>query len=109
MKVSLIVSSKGQITLPAAMRRELGLAGNAIVTAERQDGRIVLTPAIVLETEQYSAADIAGWVREDRFSGTERAAVIAKLKRPSKRTPSTNLKPKANLKPAAQRAPRRRA
>lgn len=96
MKASLIVSSKGQITLPAAMRRAMGLAGNAVVTAEQQAGRIVLTPAMVIETESFSDADIAAWARDDRFAPGEREALqrsLAKRKR--------GVKP---AKPASRRA-----
>ncbi len=83
-KTSLIVSSKGQITLPAAMRRAIGLSGNAIVTAEQQGGRIVLTPAMVVETETYADADIQAWLRDDRFAPGEREALTRALAAKSK-------------------------
>jgi hypothetical protein len=41
------------------MRRALGLSGNAVVTAEEREGKIVLTPAVVVEMEAYSDAQIA--------------------------------------------------
>lgn len=81
MKENLIVSSKGQITLPSAMRKALGLEGNAIVTAEQQGGRIVITPAIVVETEVYSDEDIEAWRKEDEFAPGEREALARNLKR----------------------------
>lgn len=127
----LIISNKGQIMLPASMRRELGLTANTLVTAEQQGGRIVLTPAIVVETEHYSDADTANWVREDRFGSGERELLTTRLKNQTKRVSKTKLKtkpdlkhtvefkPKANLKPGldlkpnrkakTKRAPRRRA
>ena len=79
MKENLIVSSKGQVTLPAAMRRALGLTGNAIVTAEQSGGRIILTPAMVVETEPYTDEDIANWQRDDAFAEGEREALARKL------------------------------
>jgi len=79
MKQNLIVSSKGQITLPAAMRRALGLHGNAIVTAEQQGGRIVLVPAMVVETEVYSDEDVRAWERADAFALGEREALARRL------------------------------
>lgn len=79
MKDNLIVSAKGQITLPAAMRRALGLKGNAVVTAEQQGGRIVLMPAMVVETEIYSDKDLEAWTGEDRFAPGEREALESKL------------------------------
>lgn len=89
MKQNLIVSSKGQITLPAAMRRALGLQGNAVVTAEQQGGRIVLVPAMVVETEIYSDEDVRAWHREDAFAPGEREVLARKLKlvRPAAASP----------------------
>lgn len=77
MKENLFISSKGQITLPAAMRQALGLSGNAMVTAEEKDGRIVLSPAMVVETEVWSDADIAAWDAADAFASGEREALEA--------------------------------
>ena len=79
MKENLLVSGKGQITLPAAMRRALGLGADTIVTAEQQGGRIVLMPAIVVETEIFGEADIAFWEDADRFGRGEREALEARL------------------------------
>lgn len=79
MKEHLSVSSKGQITLPAAMREALGLGGQAIVTAELREGRIVLAPAMVVETELWDAAEVAAWDAADTFAPGERAALEAAL------------------------------
>jgi AbrB family looped-hinge helix DNA binding protein len=89
MKQNLIVSSKGQITLPAAMRRALGLQGNAIVTAEQQGGRIVLVPAMVVETEVYSDEEVRAWQREDAFAPGEREVLARKIElgRPAAASP----------------------
>lgn len=72
MKEHLVVSSKGQITLPAAMRQALGLKGHAIVTAEATGGRIVLAPAMVVETEIWPDSDVAAWSAADEFAPGER-------------------------------------
>ncbi len=80
MKESLFVSSKGQITLPAAMRQALGLHGNAIVTAEEKEGRIVLTPAMVVETEIWPDADVQAWAAADELQPGEREALQASLR-----------------------------
>ncbi|MCU0974686.1 MAG: AbrB/MazE/SpoVT family DNA-binding domain-containing protein [Steroidobacteraceae bacterium] len=79
MKENLIVSEKGQITLPASMRKSLGLGKSAIVTAEQVGGRIVLTPAVVLETEIYTDEQIAGWDRSDAFLKGERRRLSSRL------------------------------
>lgn len=85
MKENLFISSKGQITLPAAMRQALGLHGNAIVTAEEKDGRIVLSPAMVVETEVWPDTDIAAWDAADNFAPGERKAAQAAAAKMAKR------------------------
>lgn len=80
-KEHLIISSKGQITLPAAMRRALGLTGHAIVTAEARDGRIVLSPAMGVETESWSDAQIRAWDAAEEFGPGARESLRARLAR----------------------------
>ena len=80
MKENLIMSDKGQITLPAAMRKLLGLGKSSELTAEQVGGRIVLTPAVVLETELYTDEQIAEWDRADTFKKGERQKLSSKLK-----------------------------
>ncbi len=83
MKEVLTVSPKGQITLPAAMRQALGLKGQGqvLVTAETRDGRIVLSPAMVVETEMWNEADVAAWNAADTFVPGEQDALRAALAR----------------------------
>jgi AbrB family looped-hinge helix DNA binding protein len=81
LKESLVVSNKGQITIPSAMRKSLGLGKSAVLTAEQVEGKIVLTPAIVLETEIYSDEQIAEWDRADRLKKSEREDLLAKSKK----------------------------
>lgn len=81
MKEVLTISQKGQITLPAAMRQALGLQGQALVTAETRDGRIVLSPAMVVETEIWRDADVAAWSAADTFAPGEQDALRAALAR----------------------------
>ena len=98
MKENLLVSGKGQITLPAAMRRALGLEANTIVTAEQQGGRIVLMPAIVVETEIFDKADVAAWDEADRFDPGEREALEARL------APARRAKPPSPARKRSARA-----
>jgi antitoxin PrlF len=79
MKENIIVSDRGQITLPAAMRKLLGLTRSAVVTAEHVGGKIVLTPAMVVETETYPDKQIADWDRADTFRKGEHAALLVRL------------------------------
>ena len=82
MKENLFVSGKGQITLPATMRQALGISGNAIITAEEKDGRILLSPAMVVETEVWSSTEVKDWSAADEFKPGEREALRATLKKP---------------------------
>jgi antitoxin PrlF len=81
MKENLILSNKGQVTLPAAMRKSLGLSNSAVLVAEQVGGKIVLTPAVVLETEIYSPEQIAEWDRADSFEPGERERLASRLAR----------------------------
>ena len=49
----LIVSGRGQITLPAALRKRLGLKGGDVVILEDRGNEIVLKPGVVLEVQLY--------------------------------------------------------
>lgn len=81
MKENLVISDKGQITLPVTMRKSLGLAKSAVLTAEQVGGKIVLTPAVVLETELYSDEQVAEWDRVDTFRNNERQQLSSRLTR----------------------------
>ena len=77
----LIVSNRGQITLPAAMRKRLGIKGGDIVILEDRGTEIVLKPAVVLELQHYSDDDIRNWDAEDRLDDRERARILDAVSR----------------------------
>ncbi len=79
MRESLTVSGRGQITLPANMRKRLGIEAGGVLIAEEREGDIVLRPAAVLEIETYSDADIIRWDAEDRLDDAERAAILQRF------------------------------
>jgi len=79
MRESLTVSGRGQITLPASMRKRLGIEAGGVLIAEEREGDIVLRPAAVLEIETYSDADIARWDAEDRVEDAERTAILQRF------------------------------
>jgi antitoxin PrlF len=76
----LTVSSRGQITLPAGMRRHLGIAPGGAVIVEELDGELRLKPAQVLEVELYSDAQIETWDRADALSAGERNSILKRLR-----------------------------
>lgn len=51
----LTLSPKGQLTLPARMRKQLGLSAGSPVLARIVNGELVLSPAVVLPVEAYAA------------------------------------------------------
>lgn len=79
MQQTLIVSNRGQLTLPANLRKRFGIRNGGAVIIEDRDNEMVIKPAAVLEIEMYSEAQIAAWDEEDRFSPADRAALLAKL------------------------------
>ncbi len=85
MKTNLIVSSRGQLTLPAEIRKKYGINEGSVLVAEDRNGEIVLKPAAVMEVEYYSDEQINEWVAKDAFQNDrERQALHAKLKKIAK-------------------------
>jgi AbrB family looped-hinge helix DNA binding protein len=83
---NLIVSGRGQITLPAKLRKRLGIEPGGVVVAEEKDGALVLRPATVLPVRIYSDGEIERWQREDTFKdAAERADFDRRLKALAKR------------------------
>ena len=76
---NLTISKKGQITLPAEVRKRLGLETGDTVIAEEKNGELVLRPAAVLEVEIYRDEDIAQWDEEDRLDERTRREIVEKL------------------------------
>ncbi len=79
MRQTLIVSTRGQITLPADIRRRFGIKSGEPVILEDRNGELVLKPAAVLEVEMYTPEQIAEWDREDQLSDAERAEILRRL------------------------------
>ena len=75
----LTVSSRGQITLPAEMRRHLGIEPGGAVIVEDCGGELRLKPAAVLEVESYSDEVIAEWDQADALSDQERQQILLRL------------------------------
>ena len=79
MNETLVVSSRGQITLPAVLRKRLGLKTGDVLILEDRGSEIVLKPGIVIETQYYSDEEVAHWDRVDRLSDRERARILHRL------------------------------
>ena len=68
MNETLVVSSRGQITLPAVLRKRFGIKGGDVLILEDRGDEIVLKPGVVLEARYYSDEQIAEWDATDRLS-----------------------------------------
>ena len=77
MRETVIVSSRGQITLPAKVRKRLGIKPGSVVLVEERAGELVLRP--VGEIELYTEQQIAEWDEADRLSDVERLAICQHL------------------------------
>jgi AbrB family looped-hinge helix DNA binding protein len=79
MRINIIVSARGQITLPAGVRRRLGIEPGGVLVLEETKGEVVLRPVTVVELETYSHEAIARWDEEDSLTPEERAELIRRL------------------------------
>lgn len=78
---TILVSDRGQITLPKAMRQRLGIKPGTALIAEEKGGKVVLRPAVVTPVEIYSDEEMRGWLVEDRVSDKERKRILKKASR----------------------------
>ena len=65
MKATLTITSRGVVTLPAKLRRALGLKADDQLIAETTPDGLLLRPAVTLPLEVYTAA------REREFDEAE--------------------------------------
>lgn len=79
MRQTLIVSRRGQLTLPANLRKRFGIKDGGAVILEERDNEMVLKPAVVLEVEMYTQAQVLAWDEADRLEDTERKRVLHRL------------------------------
>ncbi|MDE0365664.1 MAG: AbrB/MazE/SpoVT family DNA-binding domain-containing protein [Gammaproteobacteria bacterium] len=81
MAETLIVSNRGQITLPAATRKRLGIKGGDVLILEDRGNEFVLKPGVVLEVDVYSDEQIAQWDAADRLDDGERRRIVDAITR----------------------------
>lgn len=80
MRQTLIVSNRGQLTLPTALRKRFGIKDGGPIILEERDGELALKPAMVLEVEMYTDAQISEWDKADHLDETERERLSQRLK-----------------------------
>lgn len=54
MRVTLTVTDRGTITLPAKLRKEMGIEADSLLIAETTAEGILIRPAVALPVEVYS-------------------------------------------------------
>ena len=77
---NLIVSARGQLTLPAKLRKRLGIEPGGVVVAEEKDGALVLRPAVVMPVRLYSDEEVREWTVAESLPDGEREAYLARVK-----------------------------
>jgi antitoxin PrlF len=80
MKATLTLTNRGVVTLPAKLRRALGLRADDQLIAETTPEGLLLRPAVTLPVELYSEKRI----REFDEAEAELAKVLNRRRRPKK-------------------------
>lgn len=76
------LGKKGQVSLPAALLRKLGLRGSGTLLVEATgDGAVILRPAAVYPIELYSDARVKAFEQANRLSPTDARRVQKVLRR----------------------------
>lgn len=91
METVLTITSRGVVTLPAQLRRELGLKADDQLIAQTTPEGLLLRPAVTLPLEMYSAARVREFDQaEDELAAAlgRKAASSAGTSRTSKREAS---------------------
>ena len=75
MRQTPMVSPRGQLTLPASLRKRFGIKDGGAAIAEERGNEPFLKPAVVLGMEMYTEAQVAAWDAADRLDDAERQRV----------------------------------
>jgi len=81
MKATVIVNSRGVVTLPAKLRQSLGIKADDHLIAETTPEGLLLRPAVTLPIEMYTDARIAEFDREEAEAAKVMAAHEKKTRR----------------------------
>jgi AbrB family looped-hinge helix DNA binding protein len=76
MQQTVLISNRGQLTLPAGIRKRFGLQSGGAFILEEHNNELVIKPATVLEIEMYSDSQINQWDAEDHLDESQRAAIL---------------------------------
>jgi AbrB family looped-hinge helix DNA binding protein len=79
-KQTLIVSERGQITLPKNLRDKLAIKAGTALIAEEKDGQLIIRPAVVTPVRIYTDEEVQSWLREDRITPAARKKILKKAR-----------------------------
>ncbi|MFA5786191.1 MAG: AbrB/MazE/SpoVT family DNA-binding domain-containing protein [Actinomycetota bacterium] len=78
------LGKKGQVSIPRAVLRRLGIEGEAVLLVETApDGSIVLKPTGVYPIEIYSDQRVGEFLEEDRLTAEEASRLKRRTRRAS--------------------------
>ena len=65
MTATITINQRGNLTLPATIRKEMGISANDQMIAETTEHGILLRPAITIPIEIYTSERISEFEKED--------------------------------------------
>ncbi|MBI3541616.1 MAG: AbrB/MazE/SpoVT family DNA-binding domain-containing protein [Deltaproteobacteria bacterium] len=66
MSETVLISERGQVTLPASVRKKYALDKNTPLILEETREGILLRKASLIPIHHYSENEIQGWLKEDQ-------------------------------------------
>ncbi len=79
MASNVVVSARGQITLPADLRKKYKMEEGDVLVIDEKNGEIILKPAKVFEVEYYMDSQIDEWAKTDEFTVGEKEKLLKKI------------------------------
>jgi AbrB family looped-hinge helix DNA binding protein len=83
MGIHLLVTERGQVTLPAAFRAKMGIKPGDVIVAEEKEGGILLQATTVVPYRDFSGQEIKAWVAADAMSPEMNAKWEKKFGKPA--------------------------
>ncbi len=77
---TVIVGDRGQITIPKAIRKRLGIQPKAPVVLEVREEGLLIRPAVAVALRLFSDQEIEAMVAEDVLDQGEKDRILAKWK-----------------------------
>jgi AbrB family looped-hinge helix DNA binding protein len=64
----IVVNERGTVTLPAKVRKHLGLKAGDVLHMEERDGQIILQPTVTVPVRWYTDEEIKRWTEQDKMT-----------------------------------------